>query len=413
MSTATCQVNCDNNIIVNTECKRIDYDLCRASKEKDMIISQLKAKIFELELHQKDYNALNQRFNQLQNEFAGLNVCKQQLECERNQRDSEFSKHLNALQCDNENLQIGFNEKLSGNKNLYSQNNILGKQIEIKDCEIRNLRANLNDLQNQLNKNSNDKNNLQNIINGLNDIKNNQSFKISQLLEDNKTLKQLCQEQDQNIKLGNQERENMAHELEDKNNNIKELNCQIRVQINNINNLQNQINQCENVNMQYKNKIKDCERQVDCLRGDNNNLKNNLISENSIRSGENQKNNQLNNILNDREIKINQICHDIENIKIMQQNATNTSKILQDENTKMRNHIMILTSQNQTLMNEIDNVLSEDERMHTILNRQDRISSLLMNNRSTIDQSLNNLDECINRGKCFVCRSTCSCSTTC
>ena len=134
---------------------------------------------------------LNQRFNQLQNEFAGLNVCKQQLECERNQRDSEFSKHLNALQCDNENLQIGFNEKLSGNKNLYSQNNILGKQIEIKDCEIRNLRANLNDLQNQLNKNSNDKNNLQNIINGLNDIKNNQSFKISQLLEDNKTLKQL------------------------------------------------------------------------------------------------------------------------------------------------------------------------------------------------------------------------------
>ena len=141
--------------------------------------------------------------------------------------------------------------------------------------------------------------------------------------------------------------------------------------------------------------------------------KNNLISENSIRSGENQKNNQLNNILNDREIKINQICHDIENIKIMQQNATNTSNILQDENTKMRNHIMILTSQNQTLMNEIDNVLSEDERMHTILNRQDRISSLLMNNRSTIDQSLNNLDECINRGKCFVCRSTCSCSTTC
>ena len=59
---------------------------------------------------------------------------------------------------------------------------------------------------------------------------------------------------------------------------------------------------------------------------------------------------------------------------------------------------MILTEQNQNLINEIDNIIDEDEKKLNILNRKDRITSLLMNNRSIIDQSLNELDEGINRG---------------
>ena len=89
----------------------------------------------------------------------------------------------------------------------------------------------------------------------------------------------------------------------------------------------------------------------------------------------------------------------------MQQNANNDNNILQDENSKLRNHIMILTEQNQNLINEIDNIIEEDEKKISILDRKDRINSLLLNNRSTIDQSLNDLDECINRGKSSSCRT--------
>ena len=64
---------------------------------------------------------------------------------------------------------------------------------------------------------------------------------------------------------------------------------------------------------------------------------------------------------------------------------------------------MSLTELNQNLINEIDNVIEEDEKMISILNRKDRISSLLMSNRSTIDHSLNNLDEGINRGNFVSC----------
>ena len=93
----------------------------------------------------------------------------------------------------------------------------------------------------------------------------------------------------------------------------------------------------------------------------------------------------------------------------MQNNAENQNNILQEENSKLRNHIMSLTELNQNLINEIDNVIEEDEKMISILNRKDRISSLLMSNRSTIDHSLNNLDEGINRGNFVSCSSGYEC----
>ena len=403
MSTKTYQINSKSNIKIMNNINECNID--PSTKEKDMLISQLKARIFELELHEKDYDVLNERFKKMQSEFAALNDCKNQLECEKKLREDELNQHITELQCENENLQINFNEKLSANKNLFSQNNIIGKQIELKDSEIFNLNSKLNDLENQLNRNEDERANLEKIINGLNDIKNSQNVKISQLIEDNKILKQICQEQDHDIKLGDHEREQMTDELDVKNNNIQDLNIQIKTQITNLNNLQNEINKNNSINMQFQNNIKDCERQLDLLKEDNENLKNNLIKEQSIRTGEDQKNGELTQILNDREQKMDQLCHEIETIKIMQQNEIDHTNILQEENAKLRNHIMTLTEQNQNLINEIDNVIEEDEKMISILNRKDRIGSLLMSNRSTIDQSLNNLDECINRGKNFASRT--------
>ena len=402
----TYQINGESNIKIvsnHNECNINPY-----TKEKDTLISQLKARIFELELHEKDYDLLNERYNQMQNEFAALNECKNELECEKKLREDELNKHITELQCENENLQVNFSEKLSANKNLFSQNNIIGKQIELKDAEIFELNSKLNELENQLNRNEDERANLEKIINGLNDIKNSQSIKISQLFEDNKTLKQICQEQDQEIKGGNHERDLMSQELEANNCNIQDLNYQIKTQANNLNNIQNQLNKNNGINLQYENNIKDQERQLDLLKEENDNLKNNLMKEKSIRCGEDQKNAELTDVLQDREQKINQICNEIENIKIMQQNEINNNNVLQEENAKLRNHIMTLTEQNQNLINEIDNVIEEDEKMISILNRKDRISSLLMSNRSTIDQSLNNLDECINRGQNYGSRTPCN-----
>ena len=373
----------------------------KPGKEKDMLISQLKSKIFELELHQKDYDVLNERFKQLKIDFASLNDSKNLLELEKDKREEEYNRIIGDLQCENENLQIGFNDKLTKNKNCFSQNSILQKQLEIKDNEICDLTQKLNELQNQFCRNEDERANLEKILNGLNDIKNSQNYKIEQLIEDNKTLKQICEEQDNDIKSGNQERQNLAKELDKKNNDILNLNSQIRAKINDINNLQNQLNKNNGISLQYENNIKDYQRQADFLKRENENLNSNIYKEKSINSDEGQKNKELNDIMGEREQKINQINQDIDNIKMMQQNDENSNNLLQEENAKLRNHIMILTEQNQNLINEIDNIIEEDEKAKYVLDRKKRINNVLLVNRNTIDQSLNNLDECINKRNTF------------
>ena len=346
----------------------------------------------------KDYDVLNERYKQLQMDFSNLTDSKNALEREKDKRNEEYNKIIGELQCDNENLQIGFNDKLTKNKNCFSQNSILQKQIELKDNEICNLTNKLNELENQFCRNEDDRANLQKLLNGLNDIKNSQNYKIEQLIEDNKTLKQICEDQENDIRLSNEDKKNLSQELDDKNNDIINLNSQIRGEINDINNLQNQLNKNNGLSLQYESNIKDYQRQLDFLKRDNDNLKNNIYKEKGINSEESQKNKELSNILEDREQTINQLTQDIENIKIMQQNEENKNNLLQDENTKLRNHIMTLTEQNQNLINEIDCVIEEDEKAKYILDRKKRISSVLLTNRNTIDQSLNNLDECINKG---------------
>lgn len=376
---------------------RIDCNRSQINKEKDILISQLKSKIFELELHQKDFDLLNDRYKQLQNEIAVLNECKNHLQYEKQQKSEELNQIMGELQCENENLQTGFNDKLSENKKIYSQNNLLMKQIELKDVEIMELHKKLNDLENQLNRNDDDMTNLGKIIGGLTDMKNSQTIKISQLIEDNTILKQICQEQNECLDIGKSEAKKLEDELDLKNKRIQDLNSQIRVQAGNINNLQNQLNKTNSINLQYQNNLKDFERQVDSLKLENNNLGLTICKEKNVRAEENNENEKLNLILNDHEQEINQLNHDIETIKLMQQKASEKNNVLQDENTKLRNHIMILTEQNQDLINHMDKVIDEDEKMTMILNRSDRITSLLVNNRNTIDQSLNNLERCIQK----------------
>ena len=401
-----------NNEIRNrsprSPCSRTCYDENRVSKEKDIIISQLKAHIFELELREKDYNILKDRFNQLQCELAQLNDCKLQLECEKKLREDKYNRDISNLQGENENLQLSINEKLSSNKDIFSENNCLEQQIKLKESEICELRLKLNDLNNQLLRNDEDRNNLNKVIGSLSDIKADQNVKISQLLEDNKALKDICKEQDCCLKVNSQNRADLGKELEAKNNDIKNLNSEILKAANDQNTLQNQLKKSNSTNLQFQDTIKGQEAHTQDLNSENDNLKNSLVKEKSSRICEEQKNRQLASILNDREKKIDMINRDIDSIKRLQQNSSNKNNLLQDENTKLRNHIMILTDLNQNLIKEIDNVIEEDSKMKCILDRKERINSVLANNRCNIDQSLNNLDEYINRGKCLNCRNPCN-----
>ena len=56
------------------------------------------------------------------------------------------------------------------------------------------------------------------------------------------------------------------------------------------------------------------------------------------------------------------------------------------ENDKLREHMRLLTQQNDNLSCEIDNIIKEDNQMKDILNRSDRMSTMIESNDNIICQ---------------------------
>jgi len=395
----------DNQICnYSPNCHNECYDivLCKTKKsEKDVYISQLKGRAFELELREKDFNALKERYDKLLCDIEALNDYKVQLECEKNIKDDKYNKSITELQGENNNLQINYNQKLNSNKNIFSENNSLGNEIELKEVQICQLKCKLNELLNHVNKNNEDRANLQTIIEDLTDIKENQEIKLTQLLEDNETLNNIIRKQDSSLKESAALKEKMIKEIEDKNNNIKSINFEIAQYSNDIIVLEKEIDKMNNSNMNYQNAVHDYEIQLNDFKCENENLKINYDEERAARMCQQKKNQELNVALKDREKKIEMINLDISSIKRLQYNSSNKNILLQEQIEKYRNHIMILTELNVELNKEIDDVIAGDTKMKAILNRKERINSVLANNKLEIDQSLNSLGEYINSGKCI------------
>jgi chromosome segregation ATPase len=362
-----------------------------------MLISQLKAHIFELEQHDKDYDTLNHKYRQLQNDCSLLNEAKLRLEYELRQKDENYNKQICDLRNENENLQLGYNEKLSVNKKLFAENDTLAKQLDMKNEEIRELSDRLNELLAQLDRSQEDKAGLERVVQGLNDVKMSQKTEISKLVEDNKKLSKICQEQDRSMKLSEQERQKLASKLDETNYDLKNLSGQLRSREENLNFTQGQLEENKNLNMKLQATIKDYERQFDNMRNDIDGLKDNLMKEKQCRNEEEKRGEQLEGIIQERERELNRLGNDLENMKVMNQRINDDKMNGQVENDKLKNHIMVLTQQNQKLIAEIENVIDQDEKMKEQLARKDRIVSLLRNNKATIEQSLNNLDDFLNR----------------
>ena len=377
ISTSCCQK-------LQTKC--LSGNLYNSKEDKDTIISRLNSRILKLEQKEKDYDLLNQEFKQLENDYSLLKEAKLRLEYEIKQRNEAYNKRICDLKGENENLQDALNDKICVNKKLYEERQCLENQLNRKNGEIDELNTKINNSYNKLNSAQNDNNNLQNTLRGLNDLKAQQRDKIAELVNDNKRLAKICQDQDHSIYLAEQEKQKLGQKLNGDNAHLNNLNSKIRIQGNTLNNLQNQLDNSNNLNLKLQNNFKDLDNTFSSYKMDNQNLKNGLDQEKYGREDEERKNSELRNILNERQNKLRCLNNDYIFLKNSQEKNTEIRNIYQSENDKLKEHCMILTRQNQDLNNEIDNVIREDEHMKDILNRTDRMSSILKTNDSIICQ---------------------------
>lgn len=374
-------------------------------EDKDVLISKLTSRIQKLEQQDKDYDLLNQEFKQLENDVNLLNEAKLRLEYEIKQRDESNNKRISDLKGENENLQNALNDKLCVNKKLFEEKQCLENQLKLKNDEITDLTNKLNNINNRFSSAQNDKGDLENTLRGLNDIKAQQRDKIAELVDDNKKLANLCQEQEHSLYLAGQEKAKLSKKLNDDQANINNLNSKLRIHDSNLNNLQNQLDKSNELNMKLKNDLQNLEDAYKNFSLDNQTMNDELNKQHALKEDEEKNNTQLKLVLGDRKNKLRTLNEDYIYLKNLQDKACEDRNMLQMETGKLEEHIITLTKQNEKLSDEIAKVINEDNQMKDILNRSERMSIMLKSNDSILSQmpqELLNASNCFDNSKCQI-----------
>jgi chromosome segregation protein len=366
------------------------------NKSKDQKISELRSKLDSLLQNSKDYDSLNNRYKQLLNDFSALNEAKLRLEYEIQQRESEYNRRIFDLKSENETLQLGLNTKVTTSKKLFNENDIIEREIGIKIEEVKNLNEKLKDVSYQYDINCQNGKNLVNLAQNLNNDLISQNEQILKLKEDNISLTKICQENEKKLKRDENDLQILSNQLEENNYDLGNLNKKVSLQENILNDLNNKLNTSKENNISMQIKIKALEKEFDTLRDENDNLKNDIIDERTLRINTDNDNNNLKNILLEKEAQLNLINNENENIKLINSQNGNNKEKNKIMNNKLKNQVILLESQNENLIKEIDNILEEHKKMKEIIKRKSRITSLLKSNNDNLEQSINDLDSFLN-----------------
>ena len=358
-----------------------------SDKDLDSTISNLKSRLFDLEQQEKDHNALRQKLSQLKNQFQVLTTTKCRLEQELKQKDETYNQRINGLRNDNENLQLNYNEKLSLNKKLFTENDLLEKEILERENELNDLRNKLRDLNNQLGQSLSDKGDLENQVQKLKNIKAAQLNDINKLTKENKNLSQIINDQDNKLQKAQEDIALMESQSQENDIKIQNLNDKLRLLNDDITNTQNVLNKNNLDNRNLDDKLNELNTQCENIKCENADLNNNILKERALIADKQRQNDSLTAIINDHEIQINDLTDKYNTLNALYTQATNDNKNSQIENGKYKEHIMLLTKQNQKLMGELETIKDQDLRMKTLLSRKDQSSIVIRNVHDCIEQA--------------------------
>ena len=367
---------------------------------KDQKILKLRSKLDSLKKISKDYETINMQYKELLNNFSILNEAKVRLEYEIHQREKEYDRRISDLKAERDTMKLVLNNKMTDSTQIYSENYMIEKQIELKNEEIKNLTEKLKCVSDEYDKIYQNKNVLINLVENINNDILSQNEKICKLKDDNIYLNEICKENEKYLYIGKNDINNLSKKLNENNYDKQKLNEKIFYQEKNINNLRQKLNSCNDINIELKKDIISTEKELNFQKNENEELKKEIINEKNIRINLEKNNERLSYILNQRENELYEINKGNEDMKLINTRSNQNKEVNKIKNNKLKEQINILEYQNNNLVNEIDNILEEDRKMKEIINRQNRINSLLKNNNDKLQNSGYDLDKYITKYGC-------------
>ena len=383
----------------NCQCHENDPPSPRKNRKRPNTQSQLDSEIFNLENEIKekkknipDFSELEKKLIQLENDVQNLSEEKLQIEYQLRQIDKGNGKIISDLEIENDNLDKEIKERNLMIEKLYFQNNNLYSILDNKTKDNIKIREKLIEQNEVLKRINDDRRNLENNLNNLNELKNQDFCDIQNLeaqidilekenMDNNNELNKLNEMNGNCINAINDEdcmRDKLLQIIKDKDKEIEEKAHELDLANQTLKRLANDLDNLNKANDE---------------NGQNINLYDeDLLKESKATEEIINKNQQLSDLINEKDDEINNFSNASDNQKndlnyLNQEISTLTNKI-----EEYKQHIIKITDMNELLSKELEGIIFIDEQMrNNYINRAKYLKGLKEDNKIIINNSLKNL----------------------
>ena len=382
-------------------CNQYEMNKCQEYNAKSMKVSQLKAQIAQLDDNDRAYNALFQKYCQLQSEYQLLNDSKIHLEYELKQKNETTNKILNDLRCQNMDLTNELNDKNNIYQKLTADNTNLFHNLEERKKENENFCRTVSENENMINHMSQDKVNFEHDAMVLNDATKKNEENIKNLCDQLNCLKLKNQNQNEEINSKNLEindNQKCLNEIQCDNTNLTN---QINLKNSALDNIQNQLaianKTIANLTAEINAKRDEYEKGKVQLQG----LKINFQNEHDNRVKAENDNVKLEAILKESEDTLNKLNYLNDSLKCDRSKLCEDKNNLMNDLEKYKSHAMILTDQTDKLTNELQKIIDEDTGLYNLNNSQiQRLQKIIYENKKLLSDEIAALNALENYIKC-------------
>ena len=370
------------------------------NEEKDLIISQLKAEIFEKEQTDKNYAILQSQFRNLQNEFHLLCETKLHIEYELRSKEDHTLTAIEQLHMKNQKLISELNDKINLNKKLFIDNENLYRILQLKNSENLTHKDKVKEQEELLTKIKSEKDSNEKKRLVLKQTKENNDINLQKIKNDIDKLKTSTTLNEQNLKTKTEQNEQTIKEYNALKNENDELQIKLQSKQNALNNANTQLKIANENITKLENELHVLSDQLYRNKNDLNELNKNIAKEKAQTDTDAKTKIKMEEDIKEKEIEIENLTKENKEIQIKIEDINKDQPDLTNEVETYRDHILVLSEQNELLSKELEAILERDIQLKTILKRTDKLCMTCDENRRIIENSLNNLRAYLDKTEC-------------
>jgi chromosome segregation ATPase len=363
------------------------------SDQKDLIISQLKAEIFETRQNERDYVDLAAQLRNLEHRYNLLQEEKYRGEADFKTRNEHNFRTIANLKTDIDTLKSTISETNLEFQELKAENGAIKDIAETRSIDITKLNNELADVT-QDNK----------ILNE--DVRNLSTARSVATEEKRKLLTQAdhASADVDELVYRNNELEKVIREIDNDKENIEKQNNQVQASIDQL--AVELRNRDENLRVsdahvgEAQRNIQGLENEIQDLERANEKLRNELTFQQRNHQSEVTRNLELNAKINTldsteraRDIQIDDLKREIDNLKHAHSIQLDKNFQFRKDVDNLNHQIDTVGNQNTDLVEELERFNEEDEKVRSLLNRRNRVSELKLRSDTTLKQSTRLLHE--------------------